>query len=70
MQITRKLTIKHYIIIGSMLFGMFFWGWQLDFPNSLRAASGGQLVDSWLGILADRDTIATVRNYRHQCDAQ
>ncbi len=70
MQITRKLTIKHYIIIGSMLFGMFFGAGNLIFPIHLGQLAGGQLVDSWLGILADRDTIATVRNYRHQCDAQ
>lgn len=43
----RKLTIKEYIYIGSMLFGMFFGAGNLIFPVSMGQLSGN---NAWLAI--------------------
>ena len=51
MQITRKLTIKHYIIIGSMLFGMFFGAGNLIFPIHLGQLAGANWLTAGWGFL-------------------
>ncbi len=37
---SKKLTFKHYLIIGSMLFGMFFGAGNLIFPIHLGQLAG------------------------------
>ncbi|KRK64940.1 LIVCS family branched chain amino acid cation symporter [Companilactobacillus tucceti DSM 20183] len=47
----KKLTFKHYIIIGSMLFGMFFGAGNLIFPIHLGQLAGGHWLSAGLGFL-------------------
>ncbi|APX72266.1 branched-chain amino acid transport system II carrier protein [Companilactobacillus allii] len=47
----KKLTFKHYIIIGSMLFGMFFGAGNLIFPIHLGQLAGGHWLTAGLGFL-------------------
>ncbi|WP_125569093.1 branched-chain amino acid transport system II carrier protein [Companilactobacillus insicii] len=49
--LNEKLSIKHYIIIGSMLFGMFFGAGNLIFPIHLGQLSGGHWFSAGLGFL-------------------
>nr|WP_033612229.1 branched-chain amino acid transport system II carrier protein [Lactiplantibacillus fabifermentans] len=47
----RNLTFKHYLIIGSMLFGMFFGAGNLIFPIHLGQLAGHQWLTAGLGFL-------------------
>ncbi|WP_125713686.1 branched-chain amino acid transport system II carrier protein [Companilactobacillus kedongensis] len=47
----KKLTFKHYLIIGSMLFGMFFGAGNLIFPIHLGQLAGGHWLTAGLGFL-------------------
>lgn len=48
---TQKLSLKHYIIIGSMLFGMFFGAGNLIFPIHLGQLAGGHWLTAGWGFL-------------------
>ncbi len=46
----RKLNRRELLFVGMMLFGLFFWGWELDFPGFCGSRSRDQLLGSphWL----------------------
>ena len=46
----RKLSFKEYILLASMLFGLFFGAGNLIFPASMGQASGDHFV--WAFIMA------------------
>lgn len=48
---TQRLSIKHYIIIGSMLFGMFFGAGNLIFPIHLGQLAGAHWLTAGGGFL-------------------
>lgn len=48
---TKKLTFKHYLIIGSMLFGMFFGAGNLIFPLHLGQLAGAHWLTAGWGFL-------------------
>lgn len=48
---THKLTLKHYVIIGSMLFGMFFGAGNLIFPIHLGQLAGANWLTAGWGFL-------------------
>lgn len=48
---TQKLTFKHYLIIGSMLFGMFFGAGNLIFPIHLGQLAGAHWLRAGGGFL-------------------
>lgn len=48
---TQKLTFKHYLIIGSMLFGMFFGAGNLIFPIHLGQLAGAHWLTAGWGFL-------------------
>jgi len=47
----KKLTTKQYVIIASMLFGLFFGAGNLIFPLHLGQLAGGHLVPATVGFL-------------------
>ncbi|MBQ0835422.1 branched-chain amino acid transport system II carrier protein [Lactiplantibacillus pentosus] len=47
----QKLTFKHYLIIGSMLFGMFFGAGNLIFPIHLGQLAGSHWLTAGWGFL-------------------
>ncbi len=47
----HKLTKKQYLILGSMLFGLFFGAGNLIFPIHLGQISGGNWLPATLGFL-------------------
>jgi len=47
----QKLSLKHYIIIGSMLFGMFFGAGNLIFPIHLGQMAGSHWLTAGWGFL-------------------
>ncbi len=49
--INKKLSFKHYLIIGSMLFGMFFGAGNLIFPIHLGQLAGGHWFSAGIGFL-------------------
>jgi len=48
---SEKLSIKHYLIIGSMLFGMFFGAGNLIFPIHLGQLAGSHWLSAGAGFL-------------------
>lgn len=48
---TQKLSLKHFLIIGSMLFGMFFGAGNLIFPIHLGQLAGAHWLTAGLGFL-------------------
>ncbi|RRK11227.1 branched-chain amino acid transport system II carrier protein [Lactiplantibacillus garii] len=48
---TQKLSFKHYVIIGSMLFGMFFGAGNLIFPIHLGQLAGAHWLTAGWGFL-------------------
>lgn len=48
---SKKLTFKHYLIIGSMLFGMFFGAGNLIFPIHLGQLAGAHWFSAGIGFL-------------------
>ena len=47
----KKLSIKQYIYIGSMLFGLFFGAGNLIFPVNMGQLAGSNIVLANLGFL-------------------
>lgn len=47
----NKLSLSSYVLVGSMLFGMFFGAGNLIFPVHLGQAAGSQLAPATLGFL-------------------
>ena len=47
----KKLTLKEYIFIGSMLFGLFFGAGNLIFPIQMGQLAGANMVSATLGLL-------------------
>ena len=45
----RKLTLKEYILLASMLFGMFFGAGNLIFPVSMGQQAGANLWPAIIG---------------------
>lgn len=48
---SKKLSFKHYLIIGSMLFGMFFGAGNLIFPIHLGQLAGAHWFTAGIGFL-------------------
>ncbi|WCJ50890.1 branched-chain amino acid transport system II carrier protein [Lentilactobacillus buchneri] len=48
---TKKLSFKHYLIIGSMLFGMFFGAGNLIFPIHLGQLASAHWMSAGIGFL-------------------
>ena len=46
----KKLSIKQYIYIGSMLFGLFFGAGNLIFPVNMGQLAGSNIVLANLGL--------------------
>lgn len=46
-----KLSLSSYVLVGSMLFGMFFGAGNLIFPVHMGQAAGSQMVPATLGFL-------------------
>ncbi|WP_034526626.1 branched-chain amino acid transport system II carrier protein [Secundilactobacillus oryzae] len=51
MENEKKLTMKHYLLIASMLFGMFFGAGNLIFPIHLGQLAGAHWLTAGLGFL-------------------
>ncbi|MDE1549045.1 branched-chain amino acid transport system II carrier protein [Jeotgalibaca caeni] len=47
----RKLSVKEYVFIGSMLFGLFFGAGNLIFPIQLGQQAGAHSIPATLGLL-------------------
>lgn len=47
----KKLTLKEYLFIGSMLFGLFFGAGNLIFPIQMGQMSGSQMIQATLGFI-------------------
>ena len=45
----KKLTIKEYLLLGSMLFGMFFGAGNLIFPVYMGQLSGANSIPAIIG---------------------
>ena len=48
---SKKLSFKHYLIIASMLFGMFFGAGNLIFPIHLGQLAGSHWITAGIGFL-------------------
>ena len=51
MSMKKKLTVQEYIVVASMLFGLFFGAGNLIFPVHMGQMAGSQLVPATLGFL-------------------
>ncbi len=47
----KKLTVQEYVVVASMLFGLFFGAGNLIFPVHMGQMAGSQLVPATLGFL-------------------
>ena len=47
----KKLTVQEYVVVASMLFGLFFGAGNLIFPVHMGQMAGSQLVSATLGFL-------------------
>ena len=47
----KKLTVQEYVVVASMLFGLFFGAGNLIFPVHMGHMAGSQLVPATLGFL-------------------
>ena len=48
---SRKLTWKEYLVVASLLFGLFFGAGNLIFPLHLGQLAGGHWVPATVGFL-------------------
>lgn len=48
---SRKLTWKEYLVVASLLFGLFFGAGNLIFPLHLGQLAGGHWVSATVGFL-------------------
>ena len=49
---SKKLTFRHYLMIGSLIFGMLFGAGNLIFPVHLGQMAGSHWLSATLGFLA------------------
>lgn len=61
----QKLTIKEYIFVASMLFGLFFGAGNLIFPVSMGQQAGQSYPSGRSRILCDRRGTAAFRDRRY-----
>ena len=57
---TRRLTAKEYIILASMLFGMFFGAGNLIFPVHLGQLAGRNVLPAMIGFIVTYGAVIAI----------
>ena len=64
---TKKLTFKQYLVVASLLFGLFFGAGNLIFPLHLGQLAGANWDPAALGFLVTGGSSPITFRSRHRC---